>query len=416
MEEFDEDQMMKEFQKEMDKNKKKLDKDGGDSHQLNKEEMAKLQEATHDKAMLADADGEIHRVSEIDFIIKDILKHQDKAFKLKRRNEDTKESVECAEGEVNDLLREKDFHPADTAALAYLNDEVMKSQRGVIFYLAKKIGVNLLTGKSIMNISLPIKIFEPRSMLEKVACDFRFAPYYFAKALQVQDPVERMKIIATYYIASLQIEPQMKKPFNPILGETFQATIGDYEIAVEQISHHPPITALQMWSETIENSPIVDGYWAFEASTGLTAITGSKEGRVRIYFPDTKQMIVATAFPGCDMRGVMKGTRTYDFVGQLKISDEGNQLYTDVIFNPDKKGWFKRMFSSAQKTHHDYFEGVITDSKEFDYKSERGNDLDKMQKKGKLKVHARMEGNWTTSMNVDDVLVWEYVKYKPLKV
>jgi hypothetical protein len=40
----------------------------------------------------------------------------------------------------------------------------------------------------------------------------------------------------------------MKKPFNPILGETFQAFAGDYVIAAEQTSHHPPITHYEMWS------------------------------------------------------------------------------------------------------------------------------------------------------------------------
>ena len=31
------------------------------------------------------------------------------------------------------------------------------------------------------------------------------------------------------------------KPFNPILGETFQAKTGNTEIYIEQTSHHPPI-------------------------------------------------------------------------------------------------------------------------------------------------------------------------------
>lgn len=39
-----------------------------------------------------------------------------------------------------------------------------------------------------------------------------------------------------------------KKPFNPLLGETWQATQGDgrCSIFMEQISHHPPISAFEM--------------------------------------------------------------------------------------------------------------------------------------------------------------------------
>jgi hypothetical protein len=174
---------------------------------------------------------------------------------------------------------------------------VIKNQRGVLLYLARKVGVNLLTGKSIMNVSLPIKIFEPRSMLEKIGSDFRFVSYYLGKMMEVEDPIERMKIAVTWYIASLQIEPQMLKPFNPILGETFQGTIGEYEIALEQISHHPPISGIQIWSETVPNSPKINGHFQHEAHTGISAITGYKNGYLDIEFPDGYKLTF-TEFPG----------------------------------------------------------------------------------------------------------------------
>lgn len=44
-----------------------------------------------------------------------------------------------------------------------------------------------------MNISLPIKIFEPRSFLEKVGADFTFAPYFLDKAGDMADPFDRYK-------------------------------------------------------------------------------------------------------------------------------------------------------------------------------------------------------------------------------
>ena len=35
----------------------------------------------------------------------------------------------------------------------------------------------------------------------------------------------------------------VKKPFNPLLGETFELVGKDYRFLAEQVSHHPPITA-----------------------------------------------------------------------------------------------------------------------------------------------------------------------------
>jgi hypothetical protein len=50
--------------------------------------------------------------------------------------------------------------------LEFINQDVIKKQRSVLTYMLKKIGTNLLSGRSIMNVSLPIYVFDPRSLLE----------------------------------------------------------------------------------------------------------------------------------------------------------------------------------------------------------------------------------------------------------
>lgn len=50
--------------------------------------------------------------------------------------------------------------------IKYLNKEVIERSRAVAGYLIKNIGANLMKGKSIMNISLPINIFDHRTLLE----------------------------------------------------------------------------------------------------------------------------------------------------------------------------------------------------------------------------------------------------------
>ena len=60
-----------------------------------------------------------------------------------------------------------------------------------------------------------------------------------------QDPVRRLALLGVY--ASYQhtnIEKFPSKPFNPLLGETYEQIIkGKYEFLAEQVSHHPPIAA-----------------------------------------------------------------------------------------------------------------------------------------------------------------------------
>lgn len=54
-----------------------------------------------------------------------------------------------------------------TEGVEFINQETIRKHRSVITYILKKIGSNLLSGKSIMNVSLPIYIFDQKSLLER---------------------------------------------------------------------------------------------------------------------------------------------------------------------------------------------------------------------------------------------------------
>jgi hypothetical protein len=113
-------------------------------------------------------------------------------------------------------------------------------QRGIIGYFLKKIGSNIISGQSIMSISLPINIFDERSLLELFAFQNSLAPYFLDKAGEETQALERLKLTTTYAVTMLHLSVTQLKPFNPIWGETFQARIGSGMIYLEQTSHHPP--------------------------------------------------------------------------------------------------------------------------------------------------------------------------------
>lgn len=58
------------------------------------------------------------------------------------------------------------------------------------------------------------------------------------------DPLERMKKLMSFAISTTVIYIRMDKPFNPILGETYQSIIDGCPVYGQQISHHPPISAV----------------------------------------------------------------------------------------------------------------------------------------------------------------------------
>jgi hypothetical protein len=59
--------------------------------------------------------------------------------------------------------------------------------------------------------------------------------------------MHKFKMTTAFGLTMSTLYLQMEKPFNPILGETFQAWIHGCPAYAEQISHHPPISALMMY-------------------------------------------------------------------------------------------------------------------------------------------------------------------------
>lgn len=59
-------------------------------------------------------------------------------------------------------------------------------------------GKKLLTGNiDLVNFSVPVKMFEPRSYLQKLA-DVWVYPAILAQAADAVDPVERMRLVITW--------------------------------------------------------------------------------------------------------------------------------------------------------------------------------------------------------------------------
>lgn len=45
---------------------------------------------------------------------------------------------------------------------------------------------------------------------------------------------------------------RMQKPFNPLLGETFELVTPDFRLIGEAVSHHPPIVAFNVQMKNAE--------------------------------------------------------------------------------------------------------------------------------------------------------------------
>ena len=98
--------------------------------------------------------------------------------------------------------------------------------------------------KELYRFTLPIIWNEPLSLLQRMAENTKYSNVVLGKAAVSEDPIERMKLVATYIVSSISMHgTRLSKPFNPLLGETYELSRNGYHISLEQVSHHPPISA-----------------------------------------------------------------------------------------------------------------------------------------------------------------------------
>lgn len=104
-----------------------------------------------------------------------------------------------------------------------------------------------------------------------------------------------------------------KKPLNPILGEQFYGyfsspSTGRLDLAAEQVSHHPPITAFKL--ENVEKKVKVTGHFAQKTSFSGKSIMVKQVGHaiVSIKTPDGKDESYLITLPKLRIDGLLFGS------------------------------------------------------------------------------------------------------------
>lgn len=114
-------------------------------------------------------------------------------------------------------------------------------------------------GKDLSKIPMPVNFSEPLSMLQRLTEEFEYADC-LDRAAACEDSAEQLVHVAAFTISAYSTTiNRTTKPFNPLLGETYECDRTDdlgWKSFAEQVSHHPP-TASQftegngwtMWQE-----------------------------------------------------------------------------------------------------------------------------------------------------------------------
>jgi hypothetical protein len=272
---------------------------------------------------------------------------------------------------------------------------VIAQQRKNLWLFVKQIGADVLRGQvvNLIKISVPVTLFESCSYLERLTRAWAYHQY-FVQAAATADPVERMKLVVSFFVAGMHRACGIWKPFNPILGETWQAHFEDgSQIFCEQTSHHPPVSAWQVIGP--DGAYTFDGFHEYIAVAGGNSAGGYTKGRQTIHFPQHNSSITLDMGPALWVRGVLWGQRYLEFDGTWNFRDAANNLTAYVKINPDKQSWVTSWIRN-QKTPTDTVDGYIC----------RGTPTIPGTL-GKEVVLSKITGSWLSYLDFDNTQYWD---------
>jgi len=279
--------------------------------------------------------------------------------------------------------------------MEYINQDMIKKQRGLLTYMLKKIGSNIFSGRSIMNVSLPIYIFDQRTTLETFAYSCKYIPKFIEKAA-METPLEKLKLSTAYMIATLNLSFADGKPFNPILGETFQCKIGDTIMYYEQTCHHPPI--FNYYSKNPHFTS--HGYTEMDILSGANSMKAEVKGKMYITFNDG--VIHRMSPPKILISGIMIGKRYMNFYEGIVVEDLTNNLISVINVDRPERSYVNKFFSSS-KVFPDQIIGFVAKKTDVEW-----DDAKKVYKyKNASSVLAKYDGEWSNYLNIDRTLVWK---------
>lgn len=164
----------------------------------------------------------------------------------------------------------------------------------------------------------------------------------FADISNGKTPDERAKLVLRWFILTLKCQyttrnekmGSEKKPLNPILGEVFYGSWPDKDdrgltsLVVEQVSHHPPITAYYINNDKAGVS--LEGHSGQKTSFSAPSIVVKQVGHavLRIRLPDQSVEEYLITLPKLKIDGIILGRPYIELTETNYIIGSNNTVAT----------------------------------------------------------------------------------------
>ena len=279
---------------------------------------------------------------------------------------------------------------------------ISKKYKGLVGDMMSSVFSSIFTKKPI---SLPVKIFEPKSNLQRMTEYWSFAPIFLTLASNERDNIEKLKYVICYSVAGLYTCSKQLKPFNPLLGETFEGLFDDStSVYCEQVSHYPTVTRFYVRDK--DNLYTLSGF--YELSSKPKSMGGklivSQKGPNRVDFPGNNHIIYN--MPKLKLLNCRSETKRSNIWKSIMVfADVKNNLKAIVRFGKNEE-----MVNN--------FDGYII---KFDYPNNYKFNIDEeitlAKKVFKDAKHSnkicKIHGNWLENLYFDNKVYWKIDTHVP---
>ncbi|XP_053544088.1 oxysterol-binding protein-related protein 8 isoform X4 [Ictalurus punctatus] len=252
---------------------------------------------------------------------------QDEWEKSEESDSDTSERQEDLYADLeHDTLREtlyveQSHEELGEAGEASQTETVSEENKSLIWTLLKQVR----PGMDLSKVVLPTFILEPRSFLDKLS-DYYYHADFMSEAAVEENAYNRMKKVVKWYISGFYKKPKgLKKPYNPIIGETFRCmwihpkTNSKTFYISEQVSHHPPVSAFYVSNR--KDGFCLSGSILAKSKFYGNSLSAILDGEARLTFLNRGEDYIMN-MPYAHCKGILYGTMTLELAGQVTIMCE----------------------------------------------------------------------------------------------
>ena len=194
-------------------------------------------------------------------------------------------------------------------------------------------------GKDLSSVSMPISANEPTSLLQRVAEQLEYSNLLdLADAANDADG-SRLAYVAAFAGSMLSNarmkERAIRKPFNPLLGETFEYICPEqgFRFLAEKVSHRPVQVACcaesTRWT-LIQCPKPTQKFWG-------KSVELNTDGKIRVRLHGSGE-VYSWPLPTCFLRNIIAGEKYLDPVGAITVHNETSGARATVAFKA--KGMF----------------------------------------------------------------------------